>query len=77
MKKLYYVVEKELQGFGDNEGTEETTGHKSVRVYDLVNDKLVIFCQLDIENGDNSEDEILGYCEDNGLGDEIIKLTQL
>lgn len=77
MKKLFYVVQKETQSVGDNDGVEETTGYKSVRVYDLENGQMTIFCNLNIPNEDDSEEAILEYCDDNGLGDETINLINL
>lgn len=35
MKNLYYVVEKQLQQIDLEIGTEETTGWKTITVYDV------------------------------------------
>lgn len=73
-KKLYYVVEKELQG---NDGFEETTGNKTITVYEMVNNEPKLFATIDAVNEDRSGKKIEEYLEDNGHGDESFELIQL
>jgi len=73
-KKLYYVVDLELQ---DVDGFKETTGNKYVRVYDLSGVGLEKFCDLEIDITDNSEEAIQEYLDDNGHGDETFEFIQL
>lgn len=59
-RKIYYTVEKELQG---NDGFEETTGNKTVCAYEVVNNKLEKIVELDLLNEDNSKDSIIEELE--------------
>jgi hypothetical protein len=54
-KKFYYVVEKELQG---NDGFEETTGNKTITVYEMVNNEPKKFTDIDAANDENSVEKI-------------------
>ena len=78
MKKLYYVVNKELQ---DIDGVEEATGNKTISTYStIVKDGIPeIEHQFDIElsNEDNSIEGIEDYLIDNGMGDEKFEFIQL
>jgi len=78
MKKLYYVVKKELQ---DIDGFEETTGHKTVSTYSAVikDGAPEIEHQFDVElsNEDNSIEGISDYLIDNGMGDEKFEFIEL
>lgn len=74
-KKLFYVVDLELQHV-DGE-IEETTGNKTVRVYEIENNVPVIFCTLDLVNTQSSEEEIQEYLDDNGHGDEMFEFVEL
>lgn len=74
-KKLYYVVDLELQHV-DGE-IEETTGNKTVRVYDMEDNVPKIFCTLDLLNTQNSEEEIQEYLDDNGFGDDAFEFIEL
>lgn len=76
MKKLYYVVERELFDFDD---IQETTGIKNVRVYTLENGELENWFNLELINSDNTRDSIKEYLSDNGYEDEInnIQMIQL
>lgn len=60
MKRLYYVVEKQLQQIDLEEGTEETTGWKTVTVYDIDTQSidLAVVTELELENFMNSEERI-------------------
>jgi hypothetical protein len=73
-KKLYYVIEKELRSIDD---VEETTGNKTIRVYEIENDMPKIFCTLDVDITDNSREVIQDYLDDNGYGDETFDLIHL
>ena len=74
MRKLYYTVEKELQQVGD---FEETTGFKTVTVYDIENNVPTKFFDLETSNEENTEDVINDYLSDNGYGDETFELIIL
>ena len=74
MRKLYYTVEKELQQVGD---FEETTGFKTVTVYDIENNVPTKFFDLEISNDENTKEAINEYLSDNGYGDETFELIQL
>ena len=52
-------------------------GNKDVTIYTIENNKPIQLANLDLEVTDNSKVAILNYLEDNGYGDETIKLTQL
>ena len=73
-KKLYYVVEKQLQ---ELDGVEETTGWKEVTVYDIFDGVPEVFAKLDLENEESTEECIQDYLDDNGLGDDDFDLIQL
>lgn len=73
-KKLYYIIKKELQSVDD---FEETTGHKNVSVYEIINNEPKNFFSLDLMNDDNSEAAIQDYLDDNGFEDEDFTLIQL
>ena len=62
MKKLYYVIEKELENIG---GVEETTGYKDVRVYDFVDGVPKLVIDINIDNSDSTLDELKSYVEEN------------
>ena len=76
MRKLYYVVERDLFDF---DGIQETTGVKNVRVYTIENGELQYWFNLELINSDNTLEEIKDYLDDNGYEDEIgnIKMIQL
>jgi hypothetical protein len=74
-KKLFYVVDLELQN-ADGE-VLETTGNKTVRVYDIENNVPTKFCDLEIDITDNSEEAIQEYLDDNGHGDEMFEFVEL
>ena len=73
-KKLYYVVEKELQG---NDGFEETTGNKTITVYEMVNNEPKKLTDIDAANDENSQEKIQEYLDDNGYGDDEFEFIQL
>ena len=76
MRKLYYVVERDLFDFDD---IQETTGVKNVRVYTIENGELQNWFNLELINSDITLEEIKDYLDDNGYEDEIgnIKMIQL
>ena len=74
MRKLYYTVEKELQQVGD---FEETTGFKTVTIYDIENNIPTKFFELEISNDENTKEAINEYLSDNGYGDETFELIIL
>ena len=74
MRKLYYTVEKELQQVDD---FEETTGFKTVTIYDIENNIPTKFFDLEISNDENTKEAINEYLSDNGYGDETFELIQL
>jgi hypothetical protein len=73
-RKLFYVVEKQLMDVGE---TEETTGWKTVSVYEIVNNEPKAMFDLELSNSDNTEEEILGYLDENGYEDVEFEFTQL
>ena len=74
MRKLYYTVEKETHQVGE---FEETTGFKTVTVYDIENNIPTKFFELEISNDENTKEAINEYLSDNGYGDETFELIQL
>lgn len=75
-KMIFYVVEKELQDVGD---IQETTGHKTISLYSISENKETLECigTIDCLTEENSKHKIEDYLEDNGFGDEDIELKQL
>lgn len=77
-KKLYYVVEKQLSGSGDdNDSVEYTTGVKNVTGYDIIDSKPVMLFDIEVANEDSSVEAIQNYLNDNGHGDEEFEFIQL
>ena len=74
MKTLYYTVEKELQQVGD---IEETTGIKTITVYDILDSEIATIVSFEIENDENSKDAINGYLVDNGFEENEFSLIKL
>lgn len=74
-RRLYYVIEKELQLI---DTVEEATGFKTIRVYEIENDRPSNFCEInDVSIEDNSRKEIQDWLDDNGYGDETFDLINL
>ena len=69
MKKIYYTVDKELQ---DIDGIEESTGHKTVNVYDVVDGEVIPLFEVQLFNEDNSENAIFQHL-DARMNDEDIE----
>lgn len=78
MQDLYYVIEKQLQQIDLEEGTEETTGWKTITVYDIDTQamNLIDVCQIEAKIETNSEEEIYTYLENNDDDNEY-NLIQL
>jgi len=74
---LYYTVEKEVVNYDANDGAEETTGNKTVSVYEIEENTPKLFCQIDTQNEYNSESEIQKWLDDNGYEDEEFNFMQL
>lgn len=60
MKTLYFIVEKELQ---DIDGIEETTGYKTITVYDIVENKPKLVVEIEAVNEYNTVDELEHFAE--------------
>lgn len=60
MKTLYFTVEKELQNI---DGIEETTGYKTITVYDIVENKPKIVVEIQAENEYSTVDELEHFVE--------------
>ena len=73
-KKLYYVIEKQLQ---DNGECEETNGWKNITVYSITNNVPAQEFMVEAEISDVSTEAINNYLEDNGMGDDEYELIQL
>ena len=56
MKKIYYVVEKQLE---DIDGFAEATGNKSVTGYHIVDNEMVELCTFDMSNTDATVPELM------------------
>jgi hypothetical protein len=64
-KTLYYTIEKETYS-----GTNELNGIKLVSVYEIVDNKPIIFTSMELTDEQNTEEEIQNYLDDNGFGDD-------
>lgn len=60
MKTLYFTVEKELQNI---DGIEETTGYKTIAVYDIVENKPKLVIEIEAENEYSTTDELAHFVE--------------
>lgn len=61
MKKLFYVVEKQLE---DIDGFEETTGWKTISVYEIKEKDLVRLCEIETPNSAISTESIAEWMEE-------------
>ena len=68
MKKLYYVIEKEVQDIDD---VQECTGYKDVTVYQITDNEPKRITTLTLENFTDSQDEIFDWLSGNGYGDNV------
>jgi hypothetical protein len=73
-KKLYYVVEKELETIGD---VQEYNGYRYINVYEIIDNTPTLFTSIEGLFDSTSEELINDYLEDNGYGDDIFELIQL
>lgn len=73
-RKLYYSVEKETETNGFE---EYLTGMKLVTVYEVEQNQLKKFFDLDLELSDNSIECIQNYIDDNGYEDSEIEFVLL
>jgi len=78
MQNLYYVVEKHLQQIDLEENIEETTGWKTITIYDIDTQAMNIIevFQIETKTETNSEEEIYTYLENNN-DEEEYNLVQL
>ncbi len=74
MKRIYFVIEKQLESVAD---CEETTGVKSVRAYEIKEGKLVLLCEITTHNNDNSEQSLLNELEKKNLIGTTVNLIEL
>ena len=78
-KKLYYIVELDLQHV-DGE-IQETTGWKGIRVYEMVDNEPFQLFNMEIDITDDSEEAILEYLEgeefEEAIKDKIVELIEL
>lgn len=74
MKKLYYIIKKQLQDNGD---CEETNGWKNIIVYSITDNKPTLEFDIEAQISDVSVDCINDYLEDNGMGDDEYELIEL
>jgi len=68
MKKLYYVIEKEVQDIDD---VQECTGYKDVTVYQIIDNEPKRITTLTLENFTDSQEEIFDWLSGNGYGDNV------
>ena len=68
MKKLYYVIEKEVQDIDD---VQECTGYKDVTVYEITDNEPKRITTLTLENFTDSQEEIFDWLSGNGYGDDV------
>lgn len=74
MKTIYYVIQKQLESM---DGFEETNGLKDVRAYENKNGKMVLICELELDNSDNTEEELLSELESKNHIQTRVNLIQL
>jgi hypothetical protein len=60
MRTLYFTVEKELR---DIDGIEKTTGYKTIKVYDIVENKPKLIVEIEAENEYSTIDELEHFVE--------------
>lgn len=75
MKTIYYVIEKQLDS---QDGYEEANGWKTVRTYEIKNDKLVQVAEdLEIPNIANTEIKIAEHLEKEAVISTRVNLIKL
>ncbi len=75
MKILYYTVEKELEIL--NHDVEAATGNKTITIYEIANDVLHMWFDIDTFNTANSERTIQNWLDDNGFSERKYEFIQL
>ncbi len=65
-KTIYYVVSKELENIG---GIEEATGNKTITVYNVKDNKIEKWFDVEQTNDENSQEGIIDYLVDNGYSE--------
>jgi hypothetical protein len=79
VKKLYYITELELEGMVGE--IQETTGMKSVRVYEIVDNEPYQLFDMEIDISDDVEEAIHEYLEgeefEEEFNDKTIEITEL
>jgi hypothetical protein len=56
MKKIYYVVEKQLE---DIDGFQEATGNKTITAYQILGNRMNKVVEFDMDNTDETRDQLL------------------
>lgn len=77
MNTVYYVVQKELE---ENGGIEETTGNKSIYLYQIENNKPNLLGVVETTNDTETltvAREAIDNMGDKFLSNEIIKFVEL
>lgn len=74
MKQIYYVVQKELI---DIDGIEETTGNKTITLYEIFDNKLERFRIIESINEDNTVDTINEYMKEKNIYPNNYTLIEL
>jgi hypothetical protein len=74
MTKIYYTVEKELQSY---DSIEETTGWKTIQVYEIQNDQPKQWFKIEANNENSSENEIQTWLDNNGFEDREYEMIWL
>lgn len=73
MDKLYYTVKKQTEVIGD---IEECTGWKTIRVYELNDEEIVLITEIEAKNDSSSWDEIQMYLDNAGI-ETVYEFEQL
>ena len=68
MKKLYYVVDVQLQ---DIDGIKETTGWKVITCYEIIDNQPKMFCDFEAKIETSTEEEIQTYLDNNEYDEEF------
>jgi hypothetical protein len=73
-RTLYFVIDKELR---DIDGIEETTGNKTITVYEVKNNKLQKHVDIEAANEDSSIEMINEMLVEDGEDPRDFELIQL
>lgn len=74
MRKFYYVVDIEVDDYGDD--VLECTGNKLVTIYEIIDNEPKQITLIGLSLEDDSEQEAQDYL-DNKFEDEIFELRRL